>query len=222
MHIKRHIDQIQSPDIYLEQTIYNQINDVITAARLGFRFREQEIMIDFSPITFGIHMQVDEETSKGFFRYKNLSVPKWFGVSLRPPDFLVTPHVNNMQAFFHYNHGDCQILPANYVIDHKKVKMDIDRNLYFIKIACSSVEEARRRAIVLAYLTYDMTRHQFVRVHTGQMLENPFNLNSIYETHELFGLEMTKPEIDVKSLIRLQAFQDHQGMILSDKDAIQL
>lgn len=63
MYIKRHIDQIQSPDIYLEQTIYNQINDVITAARLGFRFREQEIMIDFSPITFGIHMQVDEETS---------------------------------------------------------------------------------------------------------------------------------------------------------------
>lgn len=37
------------------------------------------------------------------------------------------------------------------------------------------------------------------------MLENPFNLNSIYETHELYGIEMQTPEIDVKNLMRMQA-----------------
>lgn len=37
------------------------------------------------------------------------------------------------------------------------------------------------------------------------MLENPFNLNSIYETHELYGLEMHNLEIDVKNLVRMQA-----------------
>jgi hypothetical protein len=77
-YIKRHINQIKSPDIYLEQTIYNNIKDVVSTARLGLRFREQEIMIDYNPVTFGIHMQIDEETSKGFFRYRHLSVPNWF------------------------------------------------------------------------------------------------------------------------------------------------
>jgi hypothetical protein len=52
--------------------------------------------------------------------------------------------------------------------------MDIDRNLFFVRIQCNSVEEARKRAIVLAYLTYDMTRHIFLKFCTGSMLENPF------------------------------------------------
>jgi hypothetical protein len=98
--------------------------------------------------------------------------------------------------------------------------MDIDRNLYFVKISCASVEEARRRAIVMAYLTYDMTRHLFVKLHTGEMLENPFNFNSIYETHELYGLEITKPDVDIKLLVAKQLAQDHSGMLLTDKDAV--
>ena len=53
--------------------------------------------------------------------------------------------------------------------------MDIDRNLYYLKITCSSVLEARRRALVLAYLTYDLTRHVFVKINTAEMLENPYD-----------------------------------------------
>jgi hypothetical protein len=116
-------------------------------------------MIDFNPVTFGIYMQIDESANAEYFRYRYLSVPAWFGVDLRPPDFLVTPFVNNMQAYFHFNKGDCSILPATHVVDYKRCKMDIDRNCYFVKMSCGSVEEARKRAIVMAYLTYDMTRH---------------------------------------------------------------
>jgi len=53
--------------------------------------------------------------------------------------------------------------------------MDLDRNLYFVKIQCSSVAEAQKRALVLAYLTYDMARHIFVKLSTGAMLENPYD-----------------------------------------------
>lgn len=53
--------------------------------------------------------------------------------------------------------------------------MDIDRNLYFLKIPCADIEEAKKRALVLAYLTYDMTRHIFVKLNTGEMLENPYD-----------------------------------------------
>lgn len=52
---------INTPTIYIEQTLYNNINDVITGALSGFRFREQAIMFDFNPTTFQVHMAVDED-----------------------------------------------------------------------------------------------------------------------------------------------------------------
>ena len=79
--------------------------------------------------------------------------------------------------------------------------MDIDRNLYFLQINCGSVDEARRRAIVMAYLTYDMTRHLFVKLSTGKMLEDPFIHQNIYDAHEIFGLEIKNEEVDVKALL---------------------
>jgi hypothetical protein len=47
-------------------------------------------------------------------------------------------------------------MPANYVLPHGHPHLDINRNLYFIKIECSSLEEAQRRATVMAYLTYNI------------------------------------------------------------------
>lgn len=66
--------------------------------------------------------------------------------------------------------------------------MDIDRNLMYLKIPCASVLEARKRALVLAYLTYDMTRHIFVKLSTSSMLETPFDMQNIYEVQELYDL----------------------------------
>ena len=38
--IRQHAMLINSPTIYIEQTLYNNIHDVIPAALSGFRFRE--------------------------------------------------------------------------------------------------------------------------------------------------------------------------------------
>lgn len=77
--------------------------------------------------------------------------------------------------------------------------MDIDRNLYYLKIPCSSVLEARKRALVLAYLTYDMTRHIFVKFNTASMLESPYDHQNIYEVQELYNLDMYEDLVDVKA-----------------------
>lgn len=110
-------------------------------------------------------------------------------------------------------------MPSTYILNYKECKMDIDRNLYFLKINCSSILEARKRALVLAYLTYDMTRHIFVKLNTGQMLENPYDHQNVYEVQELYNLQMFEDVIDVKTNIARQNRQTHQGMILTDKDA---
>jgi hypothetical protein len=44
----------------------------------------------------------------------------------------------------------------------------------------------------------------------------------VYETHELFGLELAKPDVDVKAMVKRQAMQEHQGMIVTQKDMAHL
>lgn len=136
-------------------------------------------MFDFNPVTYGVHMQVAE--AEDVSRYEQCSAPKWMNVAIEPPDFPSTNHLNSILALFHFNHGDCSIVPATYIVNYKRCKSDIDRNLYFLKISCNSILEARKRALVLAYLTYDMTRHIFVKMNTGEMLENPYDHQNIYE-----------------------------------------
>ena len=72
---------------------------VVKNAHAYFRYREQTILFDFNPTTFGIHMAVDEETTQangGQTRYKQIAVPQWFNVDLTPPDFLASPYINNL------------------------------------------------------------------------------------------------------------------------------
>lgn len=173
-NIGKHVAQINSNEIYIEQTLYNNINAVVSVAHNGFRFEEQQIMFDFNPTTFGIYMQTDEDPIKPVKRFNEIACPKWMKTRLCPPSFDPTPYVNNLQAFFHFNQGDCSVVPSTSVMNYDRCKMYIDRKLYFLKIVCSSVEEARKRAITMAYLTYDMTRHLFLKLSTGKMLEDPF------------------------------------------------
>lgn len=67
-----------------------------------------------------------------------------------------------------------QVLPANYVLDPYEKALDIDRSLSFIRIVFSSIEEARRRAYLIAALTFDLHSGLFVRMATKEMLQDPF------------------------------------------------
>ena len=77
--------------------------------------------------------------------------------------------------------------------------MDIDRNMFFLKITCSSVQEARKRALIMAYLTYDMIRHVFVKMNTAEMLENPYDFKNVKEVQELYGLQVFDDSVDIKT-----------------------
>lgn len=58
---------------------------MISAAHRAFRFREQTIMFDFNPASFGVYMRVAE--AKDVDRYEECSAPKWLGVPIEPPNF---------------------------------------------------------------------------------------------------------------------------------------
>ena len=68
--------KINSSTLYLEQSIYNHIDEVVSQAHANFRFREQAILFDFHPKDFSIHMRIDEQTNEhGVYRFNNLAVP---------------------------------------------------------------------------------------------------------------------------------------------------
>lgn len=216
-NIRNHVAKIQSNELYLEQTIYQNINHVISGAHQAFRFREQTIMFDFNPSSFGVHMKVQEAFDVN--RYSDCAVPQWLKVQIEPPNFQSTANLNSVLALMHFNQADCSIVPATKVLDYQRCQMDIDRKLLYLRIPCASVLEARKRALVLAYLTYDMTRHNFVKLSTSQMLETPFDMQNIYEVQELYDLQMFEDVVDVQANLAKQQQQLHQGMILTDQDA---
>jgi hypothetical protein len=81
---------------------------------------EQSIMFDFHPVSQNVHLQVQEiipEDGSVPSRYNQISVPRWFKLDMRVPDFMTTENVNNLLALFHLNQGDCKIVPATHVID---------------------------------------------------------------------------------------------------------
>ena len=154
-------------------------------------------------------------------RYTQVAVPRWFNVPLRFPDFLSTQNVNNLLALFHFNVGDCRVLPATHVIDYHEQQIDVDRQCYYIEVNCASVEEAKKRAIVLAYLTYDLRTHNFVRLSTSKMMANPHLMNKMYAIFDKFNVECIDREPgqpDLKAVIATQAQQPHAGFLCTDKD----
>lgn len=79
-------------------------------------------MFDFNPHTYQIHMQVREnfleEDGHDIGRYKTIAVPRWFNLPLKTPDFMQTDYMNNLLALFHFNVGDCRVVPASQVINY--------------------------------------------------------------------------------------------------------
>ena len=63
----------------------------------------------------------------------------------------------------------------------------------------------------MAYLTYDMTRHLFVKLSSSKMLEDPYTFQNTYDCHEMFDLEIEEDpdSVDVKALLVKQAAQRH-------------
>ncbi|CDW82611.1 leucine-rich repeat and iq domain-containing protein 3 [Stylonychia lemnae] len=222
-NLKRHIDKIQSLEIFIEQSLYVNIEQIVSTIQQQQKFEEQNFSFDFSMLNHQISLK-QAEKDKLRLRYTSQAIPKWFDLNFRITDFSSTNHHNNLLAFFHYNEGDCQILPINYVIDYEKNQLDIDRNLYFLKMKCSSIDEARRRVLTMALLTYDIHQHLFLQMHTADMLQDPFMVMNIYAIKKRFGIsqnhELSQRQklVDIKSNFYDQLKQNHQGLILSDKD----
>mmetsp|Transcript_17748 Transcript_17748/g.27435 ORF Transcript_17748/g.27435 Transcript_17748/m.27435 type:complete len:119 (+) Transcript_17748:418-774(+) len=116
---------------------------------------------------------------------------------------MATQNVNNLLALFHFNAGDCRVIPSTQIINYQEQRIDVDRQCYYVEVNCNSVDEAKKRALVLSYLTYDVREHNFVQFNTAKMMENPHILNKMYRVLTNFGLELAEKDqdVDLKSVV---------------------
>lgn len=123
--IKNHIIQISSRVLYVEQSIYNNLKQIAKMIETQLRFEEQTLDFDFNQLNSQVCLFVNEN-HKYVQRYQQQAVPQWFGLPFRCIDFRQTAHFNDLQALFHLNEMDAEVLPVNYVINHKAKEVDID------------------------------------------------------------------------------------------------
>ena len=82
-------------------------------------------------------------------------------------------------ALVHFVETPCKIKDFNKIVNHDRKSIEVSSGLRFIEIVTPSVEDARRRASVFAYLTYNFKNQTFMKVFTSENLADAFFLSNI-------------------------------------------
>ena len=152
--------------IYLEETLYLELPKMITQiANKSTRFVEQYVAFGFEGNLKQIiirnlkverfetalvpHWVLPEENSDDDFRKNTLNL----GEQL---------FLNDLMAIFHFTDSyaspegtsDTQVKDFNQIVNYRHKTIDLQKGLKFIEIRCGSVEEARKRALLVALLTF--------------------------------------------------------------------
>ena len=78
---------------------------------------------------------------------------------------------------------------------------------------------------MLAYLTYDLRTHNFVRLSTSDMMSNPHLMNKMYAIFDKFEvpvIDRDPGQVDLKAVIATQAEQPHAGFLCTEKDVVEI
>ena len=90
-------------------------------------------------------------------------------------------------ALFHYKDGtDPKVLEYNQIVDPNRKRLNMPHGYRFIKIDYGDVGEARRRALVLALLTFNFKTRSFITMYTREMMEEGFFLSSMHRQQEFY------------------------------------
>jgi hypothetical protein len=81
-----------------------------------------------------------------------------------------------------------EVIHFSKIIDCSKKEVDVLEDLKFVKIPCGSIEEAKRRATIMALHTFDFRRKIFLMLATPSMMEKAFFTVHLKRMKEAFGL----------------------------------
>lgn len=75
----------------------------------------------------------------------------------------------------------CAVKDYNDIVSHTEKQLTLNYGLNFIQINCSSVGEAKKRALAFALLSYNMKKKNFIKLFTQSTLSDGIFLKSLYK-----------------------------------------
>ena len=117
-----------------------------------------------------------------------MSIPEWMMVDLLLPNKTQNyAFFDDVMALIHCNEEQSALYNYAEIVSSKKV--DISGALKFIKITCKTIEEARRRGVIVALLSYDLTRRNFIKLNTARMIEEHIFLTGLSKIWAAKGIK---------------------------------
>lgn len=107
-------------------------------------------------------------------RFRHYPIPAWIWKTIddfnkfRLHENQISIYFNNFLGVFHRASFDamCEVKDFNEIVDPKQKTMNLNLGLNFISIHCMTVTEAKKRALLVALLSYNLKRRSFVRMYT--------------------------------------------------------
>lgn len=126
-----------------------------------------------------------------------------------------TDYNSTIMALLHYTKHPCSI------IDNKSCIKGKEHSVRFIMCEFESLEEAKRRALLLAFLTYRLTKRTFVPFYTGEMMEQPLilmHLRELWTAYETHNWKVGGDTLEKKVDKDVDPKYNHSGLIISSED----
>ena len=186
----------------MEESLYLCADFVITKMRQSVRMHEQMFDFDFS--VGGRRIQLSPSVLLfALERYKASMIPRWFKIDFEfeqvpaglpektesdggLPEY-PSPFQNSCMALFHYKLGaEPSVLEYNKIVNVDQKRLNMPDSYRFVKLDYGDVGEARRRALVLALLTYNFKTRRFVTMYSRDMMEQGFFLSNLHHLQEFY------------------------------------
>ena len=182
------------------------------------RFPEQLFQFDFNPGFEAWIKQRDWEFLNISKRFESIAVPNWMKLSLSSEfynDNMKTEYNSNIMALLHYVKSPLSI------VDNKSCIKGKEHTIRFIKWSFDSVKESRQRALIIALLTYRLSKKLFVPFYTDEMMKKPLilmNLRELWSAYRTHDWKVNINHLEKKRILDEEMITQHSGLIISADD----
>ena len=217
-NIKQYVSKIDSENLYLEENLYKNLNKIVMECSFVTRFPEQLFQFDFNPGFEACIKQRDWDYLNISKRFENNAIPVWMNLQLSSEfynDNTKTEYNSNIMALLHY------VKSSLSIIDNKSCIKGKEHTVRFIKCGFESIQESKQRALIVALLTYRLSKKLFIPFYTDEMMKKPLilmnlrNLWSVYRTHDW---RENINHLEKKRILDEEMYTFHSGLIISAED----
>jgi hypothetical protein len=150
-------------------------------------------------------------------RFEKLVVPNWMKLGFEL-DFFTnlegTDYVSDSMALLHYTDTPLTIVENKSCIKGK------EQTIRFLRCQFESIDEAKRRALTLSLLTFNLFRQVFVPFYTDDTMNQPLilmNLRELWTTFKTHDWRKGDDRLE-KTFKNQDELPEHTGLIISVED----